>query len=114
MPADVALWEFINEETSPESVFLSFDHRAYFIDRRIIFADSTKVKEIYLVSDLSEAIGFLKSINVTHIIVEPWYKDLPLWYKSPLFHNLEDTSYFTKVFEMRGYAIYEIRGANAS
>jgi len=88
MPADAALWEFINEETSPESVFLSFDHRAYFIDRKIIFADSTKVKKIYHVSSLSEAVSFLRSINVTHVIVEPWYKDLPLWYKTLLFHGL--------------------------
>jgi len=114
MPEDAALWEFINERTPPRSVFLSFDHRAYFIDRKIIFADSTQVKEIYLVSNLSEAVSFLRSINVTYIIVEPWYKDLSLWYKSPLFHGLEDTSYFTKVFEMKGYALYEIRGANSS
>jgi len=114
MPTDVVLWEFINDRTSPESVFLSFDHRSYFIDRKVVFADSTQVKEIYLVSNVSEAISFLRSINVTHVIVEPWYKDLPLWYKSPLFHDLGNASYFNEIFEKAGYALYEIRGENAS
>jgi len=114
MPADIALWEFINEKTPPESVILSFDHRAYFIDRKIIFADSTDVKEIYLVSNLSEAVSFLHIINITHIVVEPWYKDMPLWYKSTLFRSLENTTYFTKIFEERGYMLYEVKGADAS
>ena len=114
MPADIALWDFINESTPSESVFLSFDHRAYFIDRKIVFADSTQVKEIYLVSDLSEAVSFLRKINITHVVVEPWYKDMPLWYKSPLFRGLENTTYFTKIFEEGGYRLYEVKGANAS
>jgi len=114
MPADTALWKFINEKTPPESVLLSFDHRAYFIDRKIVFADSTQVKKIYLVSDLSEAVSFLRSINITHVVVEPWYKDMPLWYKSPLFRGLENTTYFTKIFEERGYMLYEIKGEDAS
>jgi hypothetical protein len=114
MPADIALWRFINEETSPESVLLSFDHRAYFVDRKIVFADSTDVKEIYLVSDLSEAVSFLSRINVTHVVVEPWYKDMPLWYKSPLFRGLENTTYFTKIFEEEDYVLYEVKGVNAS
>ena len=110
MPMDVALWEFINEETPPESVLLSFDHRAYFIDRKIIFADSTEVKGIYLAPNLSVAVSFLRSLNITHVIVEPWYKDIPLWYKSPLFRSLENTTYFTKIFEERGYRLYELKG----
>jgi len=112
MPIDVTLWEFINEKTPPGSVLLSFDHRAYFIDRKIVFADSTQVKKIYFVSDLSEAVSFIRSINVTHVVVEPWYKDIPLWYKSPLFHGLENPKYFTKIFEEGGYCIYEVKGAN--
>lgn len=114
MPEDIALWNFINEKTPPESVLLSFDHRAYFIDREIVFADSTQVKEIYLVSDLSEAVSFLRSINITHVVVEPWYKDMPLWYKSPLFRGLENATYFTKIFEEGGYMLYEVKGVDAS
>jgi hypothetical protein len=112
MPADTALWEFINERTPSDSVLLSFDHRAYFINRKVVFADSTEIKAIYLVSNLSEAAGFLHSMNITHIVVEPWYKDIPLWYKSLLFRNLENATYFTKVFEERGYVLYKVEGSN--
>ena len=114
MPADTALWRFINEKTPTGSVLLSFDHRAYFIERKIVFADSTQMKEIYFVSNLSEAVSFLRSINITYVVVEPWYKDMPLWYKSPLFQGLENTTYFTKIFEEGGYALYEVKGASRS
>ena len=112
MPADIALWEFINDKTPPESVLLSFDHRAYFVERKIIFADSTQMREIYLVSNLSEVVNFLRSVNITHVVSEPWYKDMPLWYKSPLFHGLENTTYFTKIFEEGGYVLYEVKGVD--
>ena len=114
IPTDVALWQFINQKTPPDSVILSFDHRAYFVDRKIVFADSDQVKKIYLSSNLYEIVSFLRSANITYMLVEPWYKDIPLWYKSPLFHSLENNTYFTKVFDEKGYMLYKIKGADAS
>jgi len=111
IPADYAFWQFINEKTSSDSVFLSFDHRWYFVNRELAFADGSEMEEIYFVNNVSQAVDYLLKAKVTHIIVEPWYKELPLWYKSPLFRELDNTTFFTQVFNEQGYEIYEIKGA---
>jgi len=110
IPADYALWQFINRETPRNAVFLTLDHRWYYVDRALVFADSTEMRELYFISNTPQAVDFLASANVTYIVAEPWYSEMPLWYKSPLFRGLDNTTYFVKVFDEQGFRVYKIKG----
>jgi hypothetical protein len=111
--------EWMEKNLPKDAALLSFDSRFYIIPRRVVPADSYRLKEMYQAQSVDEALRVLKTHGVTHVHLDETAYGHPLYRELPFLHSLGDRRRFSLVYEhagriqgpgnASGIKIYELR-----
>lgn len=103
--------EYINHETPPDAVILTYDHSVqYYVNRTIVFVDEPKMKGAHLANNTEEMMSILREYNISYMLDVEYYKGVyPLENRSFLYANLRNSGYFQPVFNESLVTVYVIK-----
>lgn len=93
--------EWMEKNLPENAVLLSFDSRFYIIPRRIVPADSYRLKGLYQARTIDEAVAILKKHGITQIHLNETAYTHPLYQSLPFLSYLDNPRYFSLVYSSR-------------
>ena len=101
--------KWINNNLSSDAKILSFEDRRYYLDREIVPADSVKVKRIYTSPTLEGALDTLQQLNITYVLTLAKGEFAPLYKKSIIHKNLNNSTVFKLIYQKDDIRLYSIQ-----
>ena len=92
-------WPWMADHISDDAVVLTFEPRIFNIPGRVIPGDTPLLKDFYEALDMETAVSELEKHSITHIYIACITEGFqPLYHRSVVFQNLDDTRYFKRIY----------------
>ncbi|MDQ1280064.1 MAG: hypothetical protein QG670_1326 [Thermoproteota archaeon] len=101
---------YVNQQTPSDAIILTYDHSIqYYVNRTLVFMDEPRIKNTHLANNTEQMMSVLRSQNISYIFDATYSEDIfVLPSRSFLYANLNDSNYFTTVFNESFVQIFSV------
>lgn len=107
------LWVWMNENLPPGARVMTLDPGRYYVAAELVCPASPELVAHYEARSLPEAVDVLRAAGVRYVLDAPFFRTYlvtePFWSLSPVFQNLDETTYFELIRNESGLLLYRVR-----